>query len=100
MVRYGSNGAWRAPQPPRPTKAQRAILALLIQGDNTLSIYDDGVVWLNNTRIKVNPRVYQALLENEWIDPPLPELPLYGEPAREGGVTELGRQAFIRSTRA
>jgi hypothetical protein len=72
MVRRDQDGVWRAAQPPRPTKLQRAVLSLMMKGD-ALTIDDAGVVRLRDSKTVVNPKVYQALVENCWVEPPLAE---------------------------
>jgi hypothetical protein len=99
MVQRGAGGVWRAVSPPRPTKVQRAVLALLMQGDE-LAVDTDGIIRLTPSATTVPLRVARALIEHGWVEEPLPELPLFGEPARPGAITETGRNAFVRGTRA
>ena len=88
----GRDGMWRTARP-RMTSAQRRVLTALANGD-TLTIDQDGKCLLSGQEAAC--RLVEILIERGWVTEPLPALPLFGEPARPGGITELGRNALRR----
>ena len=43
----------------------------------------------------VPPSIVDDLARDGLIEPPLPELPLFGKPSRDGTITQAGRAALL-----
>jgi hypothetical protein len=77
-----------------PTVTCRLVLGELILGDS-LTLDEAGAVWLRRARRRVHTLVAGRIFKHSWATRPLPELPLFGEPAADGTITEAGRAAFV-----
>jgi hypothetical protein len=97
-LRSGVGGVWRRAFPV-PTPAQRRLLLELARDDALVLEEWSGVVRLRRQGAPVHPRTLAALIHQGWVTEPLPALPLFGAPARDGSITAAGRAALTRRNR-
>ena len=97
-LRFSAIGVWRQ-EFPRLTTAQRRVLAELARGDSLVTDQLGGPIRFRSGAV-VSRQVVEILARRGWITLPASPAPLFGEPAIPGLITETGRAAFIRGTRA
>lgn len=93
-LRFSPNGVWRQ-DPPRPTPAQRRVLAELVRG-NLLIIDQPGGPIRFRSGAAVSRQVVETLARRGWITLPASPAPLINEPGIPSAITETGRAAFLR----
>jgi hypothetical protein len=96
-VRFSPLGDWRQDSP-RPTPAQRRVLAELARGD-CLTIDQPGDQYRFRSGAVVARQVVETLALRGWVTLPAAPMPLFGEPAIDGLITSSGRAALIRGTK-